>query len=325
MKAVMTQAVCKEGMEMFEENAELYIADDPDPHHYQAEMRDADILIVRLAKCDAKTIDSAPNLKVIGRTGVGVDSVDVEAATARGIPVVITPGANTRSVAEHAVALMFALSKNLCQGQSEMIRGNWEIRGAGKAFELFDKKVGIIGLGAIGKETLKLCRSIQMRTAGYDPYLKREEIEALGAEYYGDYTEMMKECDIVSVHVPLIPDTKYMIGMRELKQMKKTAFIINCSRGGVINETDLAKALKEGVIAGAGVDVFEEEPIKEDNPVLSAPNTIVSPHSAAQTKEAVIHMARMCVEGCMAVCRGERWPYVADERVYEHERWKGKQ
>lgn len=321
MKFVMTQAVCPEGMELLKNKAEIYVADDPDPNHYLPEMQDADALIVRIAKCDGHAIEHSPNLKVIGRTGVGFDSVDVAAATRHGIPVVITPGTNNRSVAEHAVAMMFALSKNLYEAQSEMGAGNWEIRGAKKAFELLGKKVGFIGLGAIGREALHICTGVGMRTAGYDPFLSREAIEALGAEYYEDYREMLKVCDIISIHVPLLPETKDMIAMAELETMKQTALLINCSRGGIVKETDLIEALNTGVIAGAGLDVFEEEPPQAGSPVLTAKNIIVSPHSAAQTREAVINMATMCVEGCLAVLAGERWPHVADPKVYEHERW----
>ena len=322
MKFVMTQAVCPEGMELLEDIAQIYVADDQDPNNYFGEMQDADALIVRIAKCDSHTIEKSPNLKVIGRTGVGYDSVDVETATKYGIPVVITPGANNRSVAEHAVAMMFALSKNLYEAQTQMCAGNWEIRGAKKAFELLEKKVGFIGLGAIGREALNICKGIGMKTAGYDPYLGKDAIEGFGAEYYEDYKEMLEDCDIISIHVPLLPATKDMITLEELKTMKKTALLINCSRGGIVKEADLVEALNAGMIAGAGLDVFEEEPPKAGSPVLSAKNLIVSPHSAAQTREAVINMATMCVKGCLAVIAGEKWPYVANPAVYEHERWR---
>lgn len=322
MKFVMTQAVCPEGMALLEGEAEVYVADDQDPNNYLDQMADADALIVRIAKCDGTAIQNSPKLKVIGRTGVGYDTVDVAEATARGIPVVITPGANNRSVAEHAVAMMFALSKSLVEGQSELCRGNWEIRGAKKAFELEGKTVGVIGLGAIGRETVKLCQGCGMRAAGYDPFLNREQVEALGADYYADYEELLRVSDIVTVHVPLADETRDMIAGAQLAMMKPTAILINCSRGGIINESDLVEALRRGTIAGAGTDVYCSEPPKPDDPLLSCPNLIVSPHSAAQTRETVIKMAQMCVRGCLAVCRGERWPYVADQKVYEHPRWR---
>lgn len=322
MKFVMTQAVCQEGMKMLEGIADIYIADNQDPNNYLDEMKDADALIVRIAKCDGHVIENSPNLKVIGRTGVGYDSVDVKTATANGIPVVITPGANNRSVAEHAVAMIFALSKNLVEAQQEMCKGNWEIRGAKKAFELEGKTVGILGLGAIGRETAKICEGCGMKVAAYDPFLSKKQVEEYGAKYYEDYEELLRVSDIVSIHVPLTDETRNMIGKKQLAQMKKTALIVNCSRGGIINEEDLVEALKEGRIAGAGTDVFCNEPPKSDDILLNCPNLIVSPHSAAQTREAVIKMAKMCVKGCLAVAEGKKWPFVADKSVYEHERWK---
>lgn len=322
MKFVTTQALCKEGMERLAEKADIYVADNGDPNEYLDEMQDADALIVRIAKCDRNVIENSPSLKVIGRTGVGYDSVDVEAATKAGIPVIITPGANNRSVAEHAVGMMFAISKNFVEAQNEMAAGNWKIRDAKKAFELFGKKVGFIGLGAIGREAQSICQGIGMKTAGYDPFLNQEQIEALGCEFYRDYKEMIKECDIISIHVPLVESTKDMIGKAELESMKSTAIIINCSRGGIINEEALIEALNHDVIAGAGTDVFVEEPPKAGSSLLTAKNLLYSPHSAAQTKEAVIHMADMCIDGCLAVLEGKQWRYVADPKVYEHPKWK---
>lgn len=177
MKFVMTQAVCPEGMQLLDGIADVYVADNQDPNNYLDEMKDADALIVRIAKCDANAIENSPKLKVIGRTGVGYDSVDVKKATELGIPVVITPGANNRSVAEHAVAMIFALSKNLIEAQNEMCKGNWEIRGAKKAFELEGKTVGILGLGAIGRETAKICKGCGMSIAAYDPFMTKEQVE----------------------------------------------------------------------------------------------------------------------------------------------------
>ena len=220
--------------------------------------------------------------------------------------------------------MMFALSKNLYEAQTEMLRGNWKIRDAKKAFELEGKTVGVIGLGAIGRETAKICQGCGMKLAGYDPFLSREKIEALGADYYENYEDLLKVSDIVTVHVPLTEGTRDMIAKPQLEMMKDTALLINCSRGGIVNEQDLVEALKNGTIAGAGTDVYCNEPPAADDPLLNCPNLIVSPHSAAQTREAVIKMAQMCVRGCLAVCQGKKWPYVADKSVYDHPAWAGK-
>ena len=325
MKFVMTQAICPEGMELLDEDIEVYVADDPDPNHYLDQMKNTDALIVRIARCDGHAIENSPNLKVIGRTGVGYDTVDVKKATELGIPVVITPGANNRSVAEHAVAMMFALSKNLVEAQNEMCAGNWEIRGAKKAFELEGKTVGIIGLGAIGRETAEICKGCGMKIAGYDPFMNREQIEAVGAAYYSDYEDLLKAADIVTIHVPLTEGTRDMIGREQLAMMKKTALLINTSRGPIVNEKDLADALNQDLIAGAAVDVYSEEPAVLDNPVFSAKNLICTPHSAALTREGTGRMGAWCAEGCLAICRGERWENVVDKSVYQHERFSGKE
>ena len=325
MKVVMTQSVCPEGLAMLEGKADIYVADNGDPNNYLDELKEADALIVRIAKCDGHAIENSPNLKVIGRTGVGYDSVDVKTATAHGIPVIITPGANNRSVAEHAVAMMFALSKNMLEAQIEMCKGNWKIRDAKKAFELEGKTVGILGLGAIGREVAKICEGCGMKIAAYDPFMNREQIEGCGAVYYENYEDLLKDSDVVTIHVPLTEQTRDMIKKEHLGMMKKTALLINCSRGGIINEVDLAEALKAGVIAGAGTDVYCNEPPEADDPLLNCPNLVASPHSAAQTREAVIKMAQMCINGCLAVVEGKKWPYVADKAVYDHPKWKDAQ
>jgi D-3-phosphoglycerate dehydrogenase len=325
MKFVVTQPLCGAGLALLEGQADVFVANDGDPNNYPDAMRDADALIVRIGKIDGAAIGRSPKLRVIGRTGVGFETVDVAAATAAGIPVVLTPGTNNRSVAEHTVALMLAVSKNLVEGHVETRKGNFTAaRSTGKAFEVLGKKAGFIGLGAIGAEAARLARALGMQTLAHDPFLSREKVEALGCVWYADYGRMLGDCDFVSVHVPLTEATRNMITRKQFAMMKKTAVVINCARGGIINEADLAEALENGSIAGAGLDVFESEPPDAAYPLLGAKNLVYSPHSAAQTKEAVIAMHTMCVEGCLAVLRGEKWPQVADSNVYGHRRWNGK-
>lgn len=322
MKIVMTQRICQQGLDLLKGKAEVYDADDGDPNHYLDQMADADGLIMRLAKCDAHVLENSPKLKVIGRTGVGFDTVDVKKATEMGIPVVITPGANNHSVAEHAVTLMLALSKNLVEADRETRKGNWNIRGNQKAFEFEGKTVGVVGMGNIGSQVAKLCNGLGMKVLGYDAFFSQQQVEQRGAEYCSGLDEMLDKVDFLTVHVPLLDSTRNLIASEQLKKMKPSAFVINTSRGGIVNETDLREALNNGIIAGAALDVFCEEPLKADNPLLQTPNLIVTPHSAAQTREAVVRMATMCVQGCLAVLSGEKWPYVADQKVYEHPKWK---
>ena len=322
-KFVLTQALCHDGMEMLNENkADIFIADNPDPNNYLEEMKDADAIIVRIAKCDSHTISKSPSLKVIGRTGVGFDSVDVKKATEEGIPVVITPGANSRSVAEHTLAFILSLAKNLYEYQTEMIKGNWNVRDTRKAIEIEGKTVGIVGLGNIGKIVGELCRAIGMKTIAYDPILDKEKIEGSGCSYCESLDSLLELSDFVTVHVPLLKSTENLIDLEQLRKMKRSAYLINNSRGGIVNENALVEALNNGIIAGAALDAFTEEPPSYSNPLYTSPNLLLSPHSAAQTKEAVIKMAKMCVQGCLAVLDGVKWPYVADLNVYKHPKWK---
>ena len=323
MKAVFSHAVAQEALDLME-GWDTAILNTRDMAENKADIADADAIIARICHVNAEAIEAAPNLKVIGRTGVGYDMVDVEAATKRGIPVVLTPGANNRSVAEHTLALIFALSKNLVEGHNEQMKGNYAVRNKGVAFELLDKTIAVLGLGAIGGEVARLCKAVGMKVIGYDPFLPEEKMEALGCTPTKDFKAVLPECDFVTVHMPLLDSTRNMIGEKEIASMKPSAMIINCARGGIVDEKALAAALNEGRLAGAGIDCFENDPPAVDDPLLNAKNVIASPHSAAQTKEAVIRMHRMCVEGCMAVCRGEKWPWVADKKVYEHPLWQGK-
>ena len=323
MKIVVSHALSDDGMKILRESgAEIFVAGSAEPETFFDELKDADAFIIRLGQCREDLIRRLPNLKVIGRTGVGYDNVDVAYAAGCGIPVVFTPGANSRSVAEHAVALMFALAKDLENADPDLRAGSWKVRDAGRAFELFDKKVGIIGTGAIGKIVAELCRGVGMKTAAYSHSHNRAKVEAAGCEYYDELDDLLRDCDIITIHNPLTPQTRGMIGARELGLMKKTAILINTSRGPIVNGKDLADALNSGVIAGAAVDVFDTEPVSMDDPVLTARNLIATPHLAALTREAKNRMSVKCAEGCLAVLRGEKWPDVVDRSVYDHERFK---
>ena len=323
MKFILSHPIVPEAMQMLD-GCDVQVLNSRDMAENKTEIADADAIIARISHVTAEAIEAAKDLKVIGRTGVGYDMVDVEAATRRGIPVVLTPGANNRSVAEHTVALLFALSKNLLEGHNEQMKGNYAIRNKGVTFELLGKTIAVLGLGAIGGEVARLCKAIGMKVIGYDPFLPEDKIAALGCEPTGDFRAVLPQCDFVTVHMPLLDSTRGMIGEKEITVMKPTAMIVNCARGGIVDEKALAVALNEGRLAGAGIDCFENDPPKTDDPLLNAKNVIASPHSAAQTKEAVIRMHKMCVEGCLAVLRGEKWPYVADKKVYDHPLWQGK-
>lgn len=320
-KIVMTQALCAAGYEPLAKEGPVYVANNGNPSDYPEELRDAECVVVRIGHMTRAEIEAAPQLRVIGRSGIGYDSVDIAAANERGIPVVIAPHCNADSVAEHTLALMFALASNLVECHNETLKGNFEIRNSGKAFELQGLTVGIIGFGDIGKRVGRLCRAVGMGLLAYDPYCSAGDIAAQGAVPCGELSGLLAASDIVTIHTPLNDETRGLLGMEHLRQMKPTALLINCARGGIVDEAALIRALEEGVIAGAGLDVTVEEPLRPENPLCAAPNLILSPHSAAQTREATIRAAAMCAEGCIAVLHGEKWPAVANPEAYLHPRW----
>ena len=323
MKIVVTHALSDEGMKVLSDaGAEVFVAGSAEPMTYIDELMDADAFIIRVGLCPKDLISRLPKLKVIGRTGVGYDNVDVAFASSQGIPVVYTPGANSRSVAEHTVALMFALAKDLKNADEQLRTGNWKVRDAGRSFELYGKKVGIIGTGAIGRIVAELCRGVGMRTAAFSHSHDRAKVEAAGCEYYEDLDDLLRDCDIITIHNPLTADTRNMISAREFSLMKNTALLINTSRGPIVNGQALADALNGGVIAGAAVDVYDHEPVPADDPVFTAKNLITTPHLAALTREARNRMSVRCAEGCIAVLKGKQWPDVVDKSVYENERFQ---
>ncbi len=322
VKVAVTQKLHEDGVAVIEKGGILINLDKKEPEITAEEIRDQDGLIIRIATIGRKAIQASPNLKVIGRPGVGYDNIDMDAATAAGILVVVTPGANTLSVAEHAVAMMMMFSKDILFCDRELRKGNFQVRNRYKAFELDKKQLGLIGLGNIGKETARLAAGLGMSVSVYDPVVPAEEIKAQGYTPVADLDDVFKLADILSIHVPFHDSTHNLIGELELGLMKRDALLVNCSRGGIVDEEALYDALISGEIAGAALDVFSVEPPSADNKLFSLDNVIVTPHMAAQTQEAVSRMASRCAEGVMAVIQGERWPYVVNPEAYEHPRWK---
>lgn len=280
-------------------------------------LESADALIVRLEKCPESVLRRCRNLKVLGRPGMGFENVPVDWCTERGIPVVLAPGANARSVAEHALALIFACAKDLKEMDEENRKGNWGIRAQGKQMEMAGKTVGIVGVGGIGSLLAGMCRVLGMECIGWSHSHNRARVEAAGCRYVETLEEVLRTSDFVSLHIPLLPSTRHCIGARELSLMKPTAFLINTTRGAVVDEQALADAVNQGVIAGAGVDVYGTEPAVLDNPVFTAPRILCTPHSAALPPDSWARMACGAVEGCYAVCQGKEWPGVANPEVWK--------
>ncbi len=254
------------------------------PDALKERLREADALIVRSAtKVTADLLAATPRLRVVGRAGVGVDNVDLEAATARGVVVMNTPGGNTISAAEHTMSMLLSLAKHIPQATASMKGGRWE-KGKFLSVELSGKVLGIIGLGRIGSEVARRAKAFNLRVVVYDPFISAEAAEALGVEL-ADLAELYRQADFITIHTPLTPETRNLICAATLAQMKDGVRIINCARGGIVNEVDLHAALTSGKVAGAALDVFAQEPTT-DSPLFGLPNFISTPHLGAASEEA---------------------------------------
>lgn len=305
-KVILVQPIHRSGVELLEREVEVLQASDPCVETVCREIKGVHGAIVRTASFTREIIESADKLEVIGRHGVGVDNIDIEAASQRGIPVVYTPNATTLSVAEHTIAFILALCKRLCISDRATREGNFRIREEFAALDLDGKTLGIVGAGRIGSALAKRCRTaFNMEVVAYDPYLSLERAEQIAVDLCDNLAKLLRESDFVSIHTPLTAETKGLIGQKELQTMKPTAFLINVARGGIVDEKALARALSEKWIAGAATDVFSREPPEINNPLLGAENVIVSPHMASLTRECVIRMATGVAQGVLDVLKGE--------------------
>ncbi len=251
---------------------------------------DADAMIIRSGvTADAELINSAPQLKAIARAGVGVDNVDLAAATAQGVVVMNTPGGNTISTAEHSIGLMLALSRHIPQGHQSLAEGRWE-RKAFTGVELKGKTLGIIGLGRIGQAIAARAQAFEMNVIAHDPYLPPEVAAAMNAPLLA-LNEVYASSDYLSLHTLVTDETRAMINAESIARMKRGIRIINAARGALINAADLAAALQSGQVAGAALDVFEQEPPPADHPLIGLPNVVHTPHLAASTSDAQITVA----------------------------------
>jgi D-3-phosphoglycerate dehydrogenase len=269
---------------------DVVMVKDSSSPEFATELKTAAGLIVRSAtRVDAAMLETAPDLKVVGRAGVGVDNIDVDAASDRGVAVMNAPGGNTISAAELTMALMLGVARRVTEADRSIREGRWE-RSTLQGVELRGKTLGVIGAGRIGWEVAQRCRAFGMDVIVYDPYLAADRIEELHPHLVS-LDRLIEGADVISLHVPLNAETRGLIGEEALTRMKNGAFVLNVSRGGVVDEAALARALHEGRIAGAGLDVYEHEPIGPDSPLLDAPNLVLTPHLGASTKEAQIQVA----------------------------------
>ena len=255
---------------------------------------------------DREFLEHSPDLKVVGRHGIGVDSIDIEAASELGIHVVNVPEGPTEAVAEQVAMALVALPRRVFQSDLEMRKGNWDFRNRTPGPELLNKTLGIIGFGRIGRRVAEICSlGFRMRVLYYDAFPPPSEVEQALRVERSTVETILRTSDFITVHIPLTEETHHFIGEEELARMQSHAYLFNFARGPVVDEAALARALRSGVIAGAAVDVFKNEPVEQDNPLLKLKNVLLSPHDSALSHEATIRMS-LVTEDIVRVLKGER-------------------
>ena len=316
----VTRTIPEVGLALLKQYCEVIYRDEISPPSREEILRNVEnvdaIYCTLNEKMDKEVLDASPRLKVIGTMSVGVDHIDVEYATSRGIYIVYTPGVLTETTADLAFALILATARRVVEGDRMIREGRWKLAWAPTmmlGYDVHDKKLGIIGLGRIGAAVAKRAKGFNMKTYYYDIIRRRELENELGVEYM-ELPQLLKESDFISIHVPLTPETKHLIGEKELRMMKPTAILINTSRGPVVDEKALVKALKEGWIAGAGLDVFELEPLPADSPLINLPNVVLTPHIGSASYDTRNKMAEYAAEGIIKVLKGEE-----PENLYNRE------
>lgn len=298
-KIAIIEEFHKSGLELFDKHKDFTyeIINDVSENNLINKLPEFDGCTLRVSKLTKNILEKCKKLKVISRHGVGYDNIDLDFIKKKKISLLITANQNDITVAEHAMYMMLSLSKGVVSHDTAVRKGLFKkgIKNI-QTFELNKKEMLIIGFGRIGRSMIQKCKSFNMNVKVYDPLVKKEIIEGKGAKKLENLQDGLRNADFVSLHVPLTNKTKNLINLNNLKTMKKNAIIINTSRGGVINELDLNKALNENMIFGAGIDVFEKEPVTSDNPLIKNKKILLSPHSATFTNECKIRMAKQTVK-----------------------------
>ncbi len=296
---LIIQPIDKSGIEILENHPDynFEIIDGTDLEEIKKKIIECDGISIRTAKLPAEVIRGSKNLKIISRHGVGYDNIDLESAKEKNITISITATANAVAVAEHVMFMLLNISKRKDMYDKTVKSGRFNDRNKlPKTIELWNKNILIMGFGRIGKSLIKRCIGFEMNVYVYDPFVSKEEIESLGGKKIEDLKEGVKKMDALTLHMPLNEKTKNIINYDVLKNMKKNCIIINASRGGIINESDLNKSLNENKIFGAGLDVFDTEPPDNDNPLLKNDKTFLSPHTAAFTEECMVRMGKETIQ-----------------------------
>jgi D-3-phosphoglycerate dehydrogenase len=316
IRILATQPVddyCREQLSRF---GQVDISPDMKVDTLQRELTNVSALIVRgQAPITREVIAAAPMLRVIGRTGVGYDTIDIEAATERGIPVVYTPGVGARAVAEAAMAFMLALCKSIGYWDTELKAGHWGTRYTFQGRDLDGQTLGIIGLGRIGSLVARMAQPFEMRVIAYDPYIDPTIGQALGVEMMG-LDEVLRQADFLTLHCPENDETRGFINRQRLEQLKQGAYLINLARGGVIESlTVVDDLLRSGHLRGAALDVFNDEPPDTSHPLFSNPQCLVSPHSMATTRGAMTRIFRSMTDDMTSILEGRSPQHVVNPQV----------
>jgi D-3-phosphoglycerate dehydrogenase len=305
------------GVAQLESEARVVIAPDQEVKTVVELARDADGILFRAGpRCDDAIFGACPRLRVVGRHGVGLDTVDLESATRHGVAVVHAPGSNAQAVAEHALMLMLVCVKRAVEIDRQTRRGDWRARHEIGNTELAGKTLGIVGVGNIGRRVAKFAGAIGMRVLGYDKYVPADEVRRRGAEPVESLEALLPQVDVLTCHTPLTPETRHMIDERTLGLLRKGAIFINTSRGPVHSEPAVFEALVTGRLAAAGLDVFEREPSPVDNPLFNLDNVVCSPHVAGVTLEANRQASLQVTAEMLRVLRGERPEVLANPEVW---------
>lgn len=307
---LVSEPIAEDGIEILREKLRVDYRPDLDAEALLEIIPKYDALLVRSGtKVTERVIEAGKNLKVVGRAGVGVDNIDVPAATLRGVVVVNAPGGNTIAAAEHTIAMMLSMARNIPQADAAIRGARWE-RQQFMGREVRNKVLGVAGLGKIGAEVVRRAQGLEMRTIAYDPFASEDLARYLGVELVS-LEDLLRRSDFITVHTPLTDATRGLIGAAELALMKPTGFVINCARGGIIDEPALLQALKERRIAGAALDVFTKEPLG-DSPFLSCPNLVLTPHLGAMTHEAQVSVAVDVAQEIVTVLEGGQPRYAVN-------------
>jgi D-3-phosphoglycerate dehydrogenase len=305
-KVLLLQSIHDAGLALLQErnDVEIAVASAISEDTLIREVRDAHAIIARATPVTRAMIDAAADLCVVSRHGVGYDSVDVARLTERGIPLAIAIHGNALSVAEHTLYLVLALAKRGFAFDQAVGRGDFDIRATLRGADIAGKSLLIVGFGRTGTRVASFARAFDMKVFVYDPYIDQSLIGSAGYSRVDDYFSVLPDMDMVTLHCPLTEETRGMIGGRELDAMRSSAYLVNCARGGIVDEQALCTALESKSIAGAGLDVFESEPLPGDDPLLALDNLITSPHVAGVTLEASIRMATGAAANVLAAFDG---------------------